>query len=68
MNIMLGGEVAELVRRAEHLLWVVARCDVEGLSSTRNTALHNLRRLEERAAQLNSTDLYREVLDHTVFS
>jgi hypothetical protein len=62
---MLGGEVADIVRRAEHLLWVVARCDVEGLSSTRNTALDNLRTLEERAAQLNA-DLYREVLEHAV--
>jgi hypothetical protein len=63
---MQGGNVTDLVRRAEHLLWVVARCDVEDLSSARHTALLGLRDLEERAARLNATDLYREVLDHAV--
>jgi len=62
---MLGGEVADIVRRAEHLLWVLARCDVEDLSSGRRTALLGLRQLEERAAQLQAPDLYREVLEHT---
>jgi hypothetical protein len=63
---MLGGEVVDIVRRAEHLLWVLARCDVEDLSSARSTALLGLRQLEERAAQLEALDLYREVLEHAV--
>ncbi|HWC99084.1 MAG TPA: hypothetical protein VG456_20130 [Candidatus Sulfopaludibacter sp.] len=65
---MQGGNVADIVRRAEHLLWVVARCDVEGLSSTRQTVLIELRALEERAAQLQATDLYREVFQNTAVS
>jgi len=63
---MLGGEIVDIVRRAEHLLWVLARCDVEDLSSARNTALLGLRQLEERAAQLEALDLYREVLENAV--
>jgi len=63
---MSGGPIADLVRRAEELLWVLARCDVEGLSSTRGTVLRALRELEERAALLDTPDLYRQVFENTL--
>jgi hypothetical protein len=53
---------AEIAHRAEELLWVIARCDVENVRSHRDTALGQLRDLESRAAVLNIPDLYREVL------
>ena len=65
---MLGGQVSDIVRRAEHLLWVVARCDVEGLSSARDQALLSLRELEKQAAGLHATDLYREVFENAVLN
>lgn len=58
--------MADIVRQAEHLLWVMARCDVEGLSSTRRTILQALHELEERAAGLNTPDLYREVFENAL--
>jgi hypothetical protein len=52
---------AEIASRAEELLWVIARCDVENVRSHRDTALEQLRNLELRAAALNMPDLYEEV-------
>jgi hypothetical protein len=61
---MVSPEFAGLVERAEHLLWVIARYDVENLSGTRRNVLDQLRTVEERAGQMgvNSEELYREVL------
>jgi len=53
---------AEVVRAAEHLLWVLARADVENLSAPRCDLLHRLDELERRAAALRIPDLYRQVL------
>ncbi len=52
----------EIVSRAAELLWVIARCDVENLSATRDMVLDRLRDLEAAAAGLN-IDLYRAVLE-----
>jgi hypothetical protein len=54
----------ELVSRAEELLWVIARCDVEDVRAHRPMALAMLRDLESRAAELKIDDLYREVVAH----
>ncbi len=62
MGAMGSPEAAEVVRAAEHLLWVLARADVEDLSAPRSDLLHRLDELERRAAGLNIPDLYREVL------
>jgi hypothetical protein len=63
---MVSPEFAGLVQRAEHLLWVIARYDVENLSGTRRNVLGQLRAVEERASRLgvNSEELYREVLQN----
>jgi hypothetical protein len=59
---MVSSEIAQVVRAAEHLLWVLARADVENLSAPRSDLLHRLEELERRAAGLNIPDLYRQVL------
>ena len=55
-------ERVEVVQAAEHLLWVLARADVENLSAPRRNLLQRLDELERRAADLNIPDLYRQVL------
>jgi hypothetical protein len=62
MGAMGSPETAEVVRAAEHLLWVLARADVENLSAPRRDLLQRLVELERRAADLNIPDLYRQVL------
>ena len=62
MGAMASPEAAEVVRAAEHLLWVLARADVENLSAPRRDLLQRLVELERRAADLNIPDLYRQVL------
>jgi hypothetical protein len=52
----------KIVDRAEELLWVIARCDVENTQAHRSTALERLRNLELRAAEMRIPDLYREVV------
>jgi hypothetical protein len=52
----------EVVTRAEELLWVIARCDVENVTAHRPMALAMLRDLESRAAALEIDDLYGEVI------
>jgi len=59
---MGSSELKGMVERAEHLLWVIARHDVESLSERPAGVLRRLRELETRAIQLGVTDLYREVL------
>ena len=55
-------ELAELIEQAEHLLWVMARSDVEGLSAPRMDILRRLQRLESRALDFGVADLYPRVL------
>jgi hypothetical protein len=55
-------EAAEIANRAEELLWVIARSDVENVRSHRDRALEQLRELESAASALSIPDLYREVL------
>ena len=62
MDAMGSSEAAEVVQATEHLLWVLARADVENLSAPRGHLLHRLDELERRAADLNIPDLYRQVL------
>jgi hypothetical protein len=52
-----------LVSRANDLLWVIARCDVENLCGQRTMALSKLRDLESRAAELKIHDLYCEAVN-----
>ena len=59
---MPGFELTTVIERAEHLLWVIARHDVESLSGQRDGVLRRLRELEKRASQLGISDLYQEVL------
>jgi hypothetical protein len=54
--------LTELIAQAEHLLWVIARLDVEGLSAPRTHMLGRLQVLEQRARELGVTDLYSRVL------
>jgi hypothetical protein len=53
---------AEIAHRAEELLWVIARSDVENVRSHRERALQQLRDLESAASVLRIPDLYQEVL------
>ena len=62
MDAMGSSEAAEVVQATEHLLWVLARADVESLSASRGHLLHRQDELERRAADLNIPDLYRQVL------
>jgi hypothetical protein len=55
-------ELTRVVERAEHLLWVLARQDVECLSERRGGILRRLQELEESARSLGVSDLYQEVL------
>ncbi|HLK51168.1 MAG TPA: hypothetical protein VKT49_23660 [Bryobacteraceae bacterium] len=59
---MHGSDLRAILERAEHLLWVMARCDVEDLPTHRSDVLRRLAELEHRAAQLGVPDLYRKVL------
>jgi hypothetical protein len=59
---MHSPELAEIVHRAERLLWIIARSDVENLSASRPSLLRQLDELERRAAFSHHPDLYREVL------
>jgi hypothetical protein len=59
---MYSTKFVELRERAEHLLWVIARCDVEGLAEQRRAVLRQLQDLEESAGRLGILNLYREVL------
>ena len=44
---------SELIARANELLWVIARCDVEDINGHRSLALAKLRELELRAMNLD---------------
>jgi hypothetical protein len=59
---MVSSETVDVVRAAEHLVWVLARADVDNLSAPRCDLLRRLDELERRAADLNIPDLYRQVL------
>ena len=59
---MNGSEIQGVVERAEHLLWVIARHDVESLSERPTDVLRRLRELEAQASRLGVPDLYQEVL------
>ncbi|HEY2016221.1 MAG TPA: hypothetical protein VGH38_22110 [Bryobacteraceae bacterium] len=59
---MQSAAIAEIIERAEQLLWVIARCDVENLGGHRSTALRQLHCLELRAGDMKIPDLYDEVL------
>lgn len=60
---MSSFDVAELVRRAEHLLRVIAMCDVENLREQRNRVLRQLRMIELRFRDAGLTDtIYNEVM------
>ena len=52
----------EIVSRAAHLLWVIARCDVENLLAHRQIVLDQLRDLENAATRFGILDLYQAVL------
>ncbi len=56
---------SELIAEAEHLLWVVARSDVEGLSAPRTHILRRLEILERQAREIGLTDLYSRVLQQS---
>lgn len=58
---MPTSELAGLMERAEHLLWVIARSDVEDLSEQRPAVLQRLNEVEERAAQLGVSNVYEEI-------
>ena len=66
MTAMASPELAEVMESTEHLLWVIARCDVENLAPPRLSLLRQLRDVEARSVQLGVTDLYGEVLRRQV--
>ena len=55
-------ELTALIDRAEHLLWVLARADVENLSGHRADILRQLGALEDQALRSGVPDLYEKVL------
>jgi hypothetical protein len=57
-------ELAGLMERAEHLLWVIARSDVEDLSEQRPRALQRLHEVESRASELGVSNLYQEIFQN----
>ena len=59
---MQHADNAVLVQRADELLWVMARCDVEGVSAHRERLLERLFDLETRNSQLHLPDLYEAVV------
>ncbi|GEM_PF-3383256 len=61
-GIVSNSELAQVVERAEHLLWVIARQDVDCLSNQRRPVLRQLQELEAHARNLGAADLYAEVL------
>jgi hypothetical protein len=60
---MHSAHTIDLVSRAQALLWVIARCDVENLNSQRAMALDKLCELESRATELQIQHLYHDVVD-----
>ncbi len=59
---MHTSELTRVVERAEHLLWILARQDVECLCEQRGGILRRLQELEQWAGRLGVSDLYEEVL------
>ena len=58
----MQAELTALLERAEHLLWVIARSDVDGMVTPRADALRRIQDLEGRVLQLGVTDLYQKIL------
>ena len=56
---MKTSETGRVIDGAEHLLWVLARQDVEALHVQRQYVLQRLCELEKRAGELGIPDLYR---------
>ena len=65
---MYSSELEDLVECAEHLLWVIARHDVENLSGQRQSVLRRLQEVEARAVELGVCDLYKSILQHCALS
>ena len=63
---MQASELKAILDQAEHLLWVLARCDVEDLAAPRAAILRRLRELENRARPFGVTDLYWSVLQQNL--
>jgi hypothetical protein len=59
---MQNSGTPRILERADQLLWVMARCDVENVHGHRTTVLERLCELELRAAAVRIPDLYREVV------
>lgn len=58
---MATSELAGLTERAEHLLWIIARSDVEDLPDQRPGVLQRLHDVEAQASQLGVANLYDEI-------
>lgn len=58
---MPTSELAGLMERAEQLLWILARSDVEDLPEQRHVLLERLQEMETRASQLGVSNLYEEI-------
>ncbi|MBZ5578659.1 MAG: hypothetical protein LAP40_19020 [Acidobacteriia bacterium] len=63
---MYSAELTDVLLQAQHLLWMLARYDVEGLSDQRRQVLRRLREAEARASELGVPDLYLQVLQNEV--
>lgn len=59
---VMNQKAAAIIQRAQQLLWVVLRSDVENLASQRRRALGALHDLELQASEVGIPDLYRQVL------
>jgi hypothetical protein len=53
---------ASMVDRALHLLWVIARWDVENLSNQRSQLLRELRDVEMRMSEPRHLPFYEQLL------
>jgi uncharacterized protein YunC (DUF1805 family) len=63
--MMLHRETLELLNRAEHMLWVIAAADVDGVTAHRQIVLMKLEELESKARELGVQDLYAALVENS---
>ena len=62
--MILHREMVELLNRAEHMLWVIAAADVDGVTAHRRIMLLKLEELESKARELGVPNLYAALVEN----
>jgi hypothetical protein len=65
---MLHRELLEFLKRVEHLLWVIAAADIDGVTAHRRIVLLKLEALESKARELGIPNLYAALVENGAVS